>query len=129
MNADAFYARVQELGQLDSRAEARAWTMATLRAFSHVLPDAEARRHFAAQLPSTLKAALQAEPPRGLLMDRDTFVQHVAAALDAHASEGARAVAVACQVLTEALAAGQIAEVRARLPADLAQLFPEQAAA
>ncbi len=129
MKAHELYARVQELGGLPSRAEGRRWATETLRALWHILPDAETRRHFASQLPGTVKAALLAEPPRGLSMDREAVIQHVAAALGVHASDGARALAVVYRVLTEALSPGQIVELRARIPPDLSAFLQEQAAA
>lgn len=46
-------------------------------------------------------------------MDPDTLVQRVAAALDTHAPEGARAVRTVYRVLKEAIAPGQIAEFEA----------------
>lgn len=129
MKAEEFYARVQALGELESRKEGKRWSIATLRALWHLLPDAETRRHFASQLPRALKSALLAEPPRALLMDREAFVQHVAAALGVHARDGARALRAVYQVLREALSPGQIDELEAHVPKDLAAFLQREAAA
>ncbi len=129
MKAEEFYARVHELGGLESRKEGKRWSIAILRALWHLLPDAETRRHFASQLPRALKSALLDEPPRTLLMDRDAFVQHVAATLGVHAPDGARALRIVYQVLREALSPGQIDELEAHIPKDVAALLRREPAA
>jgi len=63
------------------------------------------------QLPGALKARLRDEPPGALLMDLDTFVQHVGAGLGTHAAGGERAVRVVYGVLREAVAPGEMAKV------------------
>ncbi|HLE43274.1 MAG TPA: DUF2267 domain-containing protein [Methylomirabilota bacterium] len=129
MKAEEFYARVHELGGLESRKEGKRWSIATLGALWHLLPNAETRRHFASQLPRALKSALLDEPPRALLMDRDAFVQHVGAALGVHAPDGARALRIVYQVLREALSPGQIDELEAHIPKDVAALLQREPAA
>ena len=121
-----FLARVQELGGLATPKEARRWATEVLRALAHLLPEAQVRRHFISQLPGTLKARLLAEPPRGLVMDRGAFVQHVAAALEVHAAEGERALRIVYRVLKEAVSPGQLAEVEAHIPKDITTLLEKK---
>ncbi|MBI2370806.1 MAG: DUF2267 domain-containing protein [Deltaproteobacteria bacterium] len=126
MKEEDFLARVQELGALPTRKEARRWATAVFRAMAHLLPDAEARRHFVTQLPGGLKSAQLAEPPHPLLMDREAFVQHVAAALGTHAPEGERALRTVYTILREAVSPGQIAQFEAHLPKDIATLLESE---
>ena len=128
MNVADFLSRVQTLGALPSREEADRWAMAALHALSELLADADARRHFVAQLPGTLKARLVATTPRAYALDRDAFVQRVGAALGAHAPEGERAVRVVYRVLREAVSPGQIAEFEARIPKDVVSLLERRSA-
>ncbi|MBI4588936.1 MAG: DUF2267 domain-containing protein [Candidatus Rokubacteria bacterium] len=120
MKDHEFLARVQELGALPSPKEANRWTTAVLRALAHLLPEAQVRRHFIAQLPRALKSGLLVEPPRALLMDREAFLQHVAAALGVHAPEGERALRTVYRVLKEAVSPGQITQFEAHIPNDIA---------
>lgn len=53
-------------------------------------------------------------------MDSDALVQHIAAALDTHASGGERALKIVWRVLREALSAGQLAEFERHIPKDVA---------
>ena len=126
MKDQEFLARVQELGALPSPREARRWATEVLRALAHLLPEAQVRRHFVSQLPGALKARLLAEPPRALLMDRGAFVQHVAAALGAHAADDERALRIVYRVLKEAVSAGQIAQFEAHIPKDIASLLEKK---
>lgn len=115
-----FLRRLQEAGGLESEDEARRLATAVLRALSHLLSESEVRRHFLSQLPGSLKATLLAEPPRGLIMDRNALTQHVAAALDAHAPDGERALRTVYRILKESVAPGQIAEFERHVPRDVA---------
>lgn len=125
MKRDDFLARVEKTGDLRGRKEAERWSTEVLRALTHLLSEAEIRRHFMSQLPGFLKARLRDEPPHALLMDREAFVQHVASALRTHVPEAARALRVVYGVLKEALSPGQITEFEARIPKDIA-LFLER---
>lgn len=128
MRKDEFLARVQQAGGLGSAGEAERWSVAVLTALSHLFPDPEIRRHFIAQLPGFLKNRLRHEPPRGLVMDREAFVQHVAAALGTHAPEAERALAAVYRALKAAVSPGQLAAVEAHLPGDLARFLDRVAA-
>ncbi len=119
MNEREFLARIQALGGLPSSKEADRWAMTVLLALIHLLPDRHKRRRLITQLPGTLKARLRDEPPGALLMDLDTFLQHVAAGLGAHVPESERAVGVVYRVLREAVSSGELAEVEAHLPKDV----------
>lgn len=120
MNERDFLARVQELGALASPKDARRWATEVLRALADLLPEAQVRRHFVSQLPGALKSSLRTEAPRGLLMDRQAFVQHVGAMLGVHAADGERALRAVYRVLKEAVSPGQIAQFEARIPQDVA---------
>src|SRR3990170_1059076 len=120
MKEDEFLARIQKLGGLSTRKEADRWALTVLVALIHLLPDRHERLRFMTQLPGALKARLRDEPPGALLMDLDTFVQHVGAGLGTHAAGGERAVRVVYSVLREAVAPGEMAKVQAHLPRDVA---------
>jgi uncharacterized protein (DUF2267 family) len=87
------------------------------------MPDPELRRHFISQLPGFLKSRLQDHPPPALSMDRDALIQHVAAALEAHAAVGERALRAVYRVLRQAVSPGQIAEFEAHVPTDIASFL------
>jgi len=123
MNKRNFLLRVQQSAALPSSKEAERWTIAVLTVLSHVLPDSEARRHFASQLPGFLKSRLHAEPPRGLRMTRDAFLQHLGATLGVHAPEAERALTAVFGVFREAISAGEVADLEARLPREIAALL------
>lgn len=127
MEEREFLARIQELGGLPSRQEAERWAMTVLLALIHLLPDRHKRRRLITQLPGTVKARLLDEPPGALLMDVDTFVQHVAAGLDTHAPEGERAVRVVYAALREAVSPGELVKVEAHLPKDVVGLLTRTA--
>jgi uncharacterized protein (DUF2267 family) len=120
MKKSEFLAKVQKLGGLGSPTDAERWSTTTVRALAQLAPEPEQRRHFISQLPGFLKSPLHDEPPAPLLMDRDAFVQHLAAELGTHAPDGERALRAVYQVLKEAVSPGQIAEFEAHIPKDIA---------
>lgn len=115
-----FLAQVQAAGQLASAKEAERWSKAVLTALLDLAPDSETRRQFITQLPGFLKTSLLAEAPRVLLMDHEALLQHVGAALGAHASEAERVLTCVWSVLHRAISAGAIADFQARVPKDVA---------
>lgn len=119
MKKDEFLAEVQAAGALSGRREAERWAKAVLAALADLTPDSETRRQFITQLPGFLKRHLLALPPRGLVMDRDALIQHVGAALDAHAPEAERALRSVYAVLRKAISAGELDDFEAKLPPDL----------
>lgn len=125
MNADEFLARVQRSAGLASRQESEAWVLAVLVSLSDLLPDSEIRRHFISQVPGLLKSRLLEEPPRGLVMTRDAFVQHVGKTLGIHARRAETAIRAVYGVLKEAVSAGQLADVEAHVPKEVASLLQE----
>jgi uncharacterized protein (DUF2267 family) len=127
MRADDFFERVQRSGSLSSVEEAEQWSTAVLRSLTHLLPDAESRRHFVSQLPGPLKSRLLDEPPRSLSMDRDAFLQHLASALGVHAPTAERALRVVYAVVKEAVSAGEIDDLEAHVPRDIAALLKRAA--
>jgi uncharacterized protein (DUF2267 family) len=120
MTREEFLERVQTTGALASQTEAERWSAAATRALAQLLPESELRRHFVSQLPGFLKSRLQDHPPPALSMDREALIQHVAAALDAHAAQGERALRTVYGVLKQAVSPGQIAEFEAHVPGDVA---------
>lgn len=123
MKADEFFARVQAAGGLADAALAERWSLAVLRALTHLLGKADARRHFVTQLPGPLKAALLEEAPHPLAMDREAFLQHVASQLRTHVPEARRAVRAVSGVLKEALSPGQIRDLEAHVGEDIVALL------
>jgi uncharacterized protein (DUF2267 family) len=114
-----FLAQVQAAGELASAKDADRWSKAVLTALVDLAPDSETRRQFITQLPGFLKTPLLAEAPRGLLMDRETLLQRVGAALGTHASEAERALTCVWRVLHRAISAGEIADFQSRVPKDV----------
>lgn len=126
MNKREFLSRLQRSAGLESPKEAERQSVAVLIALSHVLPDAEARRHFVSQLPGFLKSRLAEERPRGLLLTRDAFLQHLGRALGVHAPEAERVLTAVFGVLREAVSAG---DLEADLPKEIAALLEGKASA
>ena len=120
MEKREFLARIQDLADLPSSKEADRWAMTVLLGLIHLLPDRHKRRRLITQLPGSIKARLEGEPPGALAMDLDAFLQHVAAGLGTRASEGERAVRVVYGALREAVSPGELAKVEASLPQDVA---------
>ena len=120
MKKAAFLAEVQASGRLSSLKEAERWSKVVLIALADIAPDSESRRRFIAQLPAFLKTAVLAEAPRALLMDHETLLQRIGAALGAHASEAERALTSVWSALGKAISAGEIADFQARVPKDVA---------
>jgi uncharacterized protein (DUF2267 family) len=123
MNKRDFLSRVQKSAGLESPREAERQSVAVLTALLHLLPDSEARRHFASQLPGFLKSRLTEERPRGLVLTRDAFLQHLGRALDVHAPDAERALMAVFGVLREAVSAGQVGDLEAHLPKEIAALL------
>ncbi|HSL48007.1 MAG TPA: DUF2267 domain-containing protein [Candidatus Deferrimicrobiaceae bacterium] len=123
MNKRDFLARVQESAGLDSPKEAERQSVAVLTALLHVLPDSEARRHFTSQLPGFLKSRLAEERPRGLVLTGDAFLQHLGRALHVHAPEAERVLMTVFGVLRQAVSAGQVSDLEAHLPKEIAALL------
>jgi uncharacterized protein (DUF2267 family) len=98
-----------------------------LTSLTHLLPDAETRRHFISQFPGPLKSRLLDEAPRSLSMNRDAFLQHLARALDAHAPAAETALRVVYAVVKEAVSPGEIADFEAHLPKEIAALLERAA--
>ena len=123
MNKPEFLSRVQRAAALPTAKEAERWSVEVVRALVHGLSDSEARRHFASQLPGFLKSRIREDPPRNVAMTRDAFLQHLGAALEMHAPDAERALAAVFGVLKDAVSAGQIADLEAHLPGQIAALL------
>ena len=120
MKKAAFLAEVQASGRLSSPKEAERWSKIVLIALADIAPDSATRRRFIAQLPLFLKTTVLAEPPRALLMDHETLLQRIGAALGVHASEAERALTSVWSTLRKAISAGEIADFQACVPQDVA---------
>ena len=120
MKKTEFLAQVQAAGGLSSAKRAERWSKAVLTALIDLVPDSETRRQFITQLPRFLKTPLLAEAPRRLLMDHETLLQHIGAALQTHAPEAERALTCVWRVLRKAISSGEIADFQARMPKDVA---------
>ncbi len=123
MTKREFLSRVQRTAGLDSPKEAERRSTAVVTALGHLLADSQTRRHFASQLPGFLKSRLIEEQPRGLVLTRDAFLQHLGRALGVHAPEAERTFTAVFGVLREAVSAGQIDDLRAHLPRAIAGLL------
>jgi uncharacterized protein (DUF2267 family) len=120
MKKTEFLAQLKAASGLASVKEAERWSKVVLTALIDLAPDSETRRHFISQLPGFLKTPLLAEPPRALIMDHDGLIQHIGAALEAHATEAERALTCVWSVLRKAISAGEMADFQARVPKDVA---------
>jgi len=120
MQIDDFLVRAQRAAMLDSPDEAERMAKIVLGALADLLPDSQSRRQFATQLPGPLKAHVAGQPARTLAMDRNAFLQHVAAGLGTRVPGAERAVMAVWQVVREAVAAGELADFHARVPPDIA---------
>jgi uncharacterized protein (DUF2267 family) len=123
MNKPEFLSHVQKAAALGNPKEAERLSVAVVKTLSDVLPDSETRRHFAAQLPGFLKSRVDEEPPRRLVMTRDAFLQHLGRALGVHAPEAERALTAVFGVLRETVSSGQIDDLEAHLPGEIAALL------
>lgn len=123
MTKEQFLSQVQAAGGLANHKEAERWSRAVLSALSHLAPDSETRRQLITQLPGFLKTPVLTETPRALLMDGETLIQHVAAALDIHAPAAEQAIRAVYGVLRKAVSAGELADFEARIPPDAARLL------
>ena len=123
MNKPEFVSRVQRAAALTTAKQAERWSVEVVRALVHGLSDSEARRHFASQLPGFLKSHVREERPRNVLMTRDAFLQHLGAALEMHAPDAQRALTAVVGVLKDAVSAGQVADLQAHLPREIAALL------
>ena len=126
MREEEFLERVQKVGALPGLKEAELWSFEVLGALTHLLSEAEIRRHFISQLPGEIKSRLLAESTHALSMDRNAFIQHVASALGVHAPDGERALRAVYRVLKEALSPGQIKEFEAHIPKEIATFLEKE---
>ncbi len=120
MTGEEFLVHVQTAGVLAHRKEAERWSKTVAAALQQLLSRSEARRHFVSQLPGFLKSHLLAEAPHALLMSREALLEHIAAGLGTHVPEAERALRAVYGVLREAVSAGEIAELEAHVPRDVA---------
>ena len=123
MKDQEFLSAVQAAAGLADRTEAERWAKAVAGALAELAPDAETRRQLITQLPRVLKAHLRETTQPALLMDREALIQHVAARLGVHAPEARRALLAVWGVIRRAVAPGELADFKARVPPDVAALL------
>lgn len=127
MNMRDFVARVQHSSDLPNPKEAERWSVAVLTSLNHLLPDSETRRHFVSQLPGRLKSRVRDDPPRSLLLNCDAFLQHLGSALGTHAPRAESALRAVYGVLKQAVSEGEIANLEAHMPKEVATLLQREA--
>lgn len=124
MRYDEFIGHVREYGEIADRQHAEQATTATLEVLAHRLAGGEPS-DLAAQLPTELKQLLDQHDGAGEVFDVDDFLRRVAAresrgCSPEQAREHAHAVLT---TLARGVSGGEIANLRAQLPAGYAPLF------
>jgi uncharacterized protein (DUF2267 family) len=120
---DEFLGQVRHRAGLGSHAEAERATRSTLETLAERLAGGEAH-DLAAQLPPELARYLE-QPDAGIgaKLKLDEFFALVSERESVHLPDAAFHARVVIGVLTEAVSAGEIQDVRVQLPAAFAQLF------
>lgn len=128
MEYERIISRVQEVAAITDREEAARGTVAVLATLGERLYRTEAS-HLAAQLPRELKPALfSIRRPDGHRTDiepfsLDEFYHRVGARAGVRHPQAVRLARAVTLALKEAIAPGELRDVRAELPADYAELF------
>jgi CBS domain-containing protein/uncharacterized protein (DUF2267 family) len=119
----ALVGRTRELTGLATREAAEVALEEVLSGIVRRVRPEDARR-FLAQVPSLLadRLASHAKVP-DLAVTRDGMERAIAYLLSVDAERGAQIVRQVARVLEQSMSAGEIADVRAHLPADLSDLF------
>lgn len=130
MQYDEFVQRVQQYAELDSADGAERLTEVVLATLGEQLYRTELAK-LEAQLPKDMHGMLFAEqPPEQTRQDvqqvsLEEFYNRVSARADVGYPEATEQAKAVIRVLQEAVSAGEIADVRAKLPDDYAELFGE----
>ncbi len=132
MDHEEFVKRVQETAALDTPEQAATALEATIGTIGELLSPTE-RRHLAAQLHKPMKEYVDRwveRPPRRLTnphrFSLEQFYQRVAARSGLGYPAAVKASQAVIQVLREAIAEGELADLFAQLPADYAELLTGQ---
>lgn len=121
MKADEFIKEVKERAGLSSREEAIEATHATLSVLGERLFGGE-RDHLAAQLPSELQSFLM-EAEGSSKFDVDEFFVRISEEENCAVDEAVEHAQAVINVLCDAVTAGEIDDLKAQLPKDIAELF------
>ncbi|OCC16005.1 hypothetical protein DBT_0467 [Dissulfuribacter thermophilus] len=122
MKKDEFIKNVQEKAQLPNKEEAVWVTDAVLKTLSERLTENEAF-DLASQLPQELKGIVEGAKEKIIKMNRKEFVERVAELLKTDATEAERYTSATFSVLKSAIQPGEIKDVLAQLPNDLAAMM------
>jgi uncharacterized protein (DUF2267 family) len=104
------------------KARAEKITRAFLETLGQRLPNDEAR-HLAAQLPEELKDTLHPTTPDVKKLTADEFLNRFARLADLSSEQASDMAKAVWQALEESVSAGELDDVRATLPEDVAAAF------
>ncbi len=124
MKKDEFLKKVQEKAQLANKDEAVWVTDAVLKTLSERLTEKEAF-DLASQLPQELKGIVGGAKEKIIKMNRQEFLERVAELLKTDTAEAERYTRATFSVLKSAIHPGEIKDVLAQLPEDLAAMLAE----
>lgn len=125
MQYDEFLGQVQQRARLGSLGDAERATRATLESLAERLANGEAE-HLAAQLPDGIAHYLrQARTPssESERLSVDDFLQRVHEREGVELPDAVYHTRAVLEVLREAISSGQMAHIRAQLPAEFDRLF------
>jgi uncharacterized protein (DUF2267 family) len=122
MQFDDFITRVQGQARLDTREEAITLTRAVLETLGERL-DRKVRNGLEAQLPDELKEFLLARAAHSDRYDLTEFYNRVGARAELTYTDATERTGQVLSVLREAVAGGEIADIREDLPPEYAKLF------
>ena len=122
MQFDDFITRVQEQARLDTREDAIVVTRAVLETLGERL-DRKVRNGLEAQLPNELKEFLLARKEQTDQFSLEEFYNRIGARADLKYIEATERTRQVFAVLREAVAGGEIDDIREDLPPDYGELF------
>jgi uncharacterized protein (DUF2267 family) len=124
MKRDEFVKKIQVKAQLSNRDEAIWISDTVLKTLSERLTEKEAF-DLASQLPQELKGLVGGAKEKIIKMDSQEFVRRVAQLLEITPGEAERYIKVIFSVLKSAISPGEIKDVLAQLPEDLAGMLAQ----
>ena len=124
MKRDEFVKKVQGKAQLSNRDEAIWVSNTILKTLSERLTEKEAF-DVASQLPQELKGLIGGAKEKIIKMDSQEFVRRVAELLEITPEEAERYIKATFSVLKSAISPGEIKDVLAQLPEDLAGMLAQ----
>ncbi len=124
MKKDEFLKRIQEKAQIANKDEAVWVTDAVLKTLSDRLTEKEAF-DLASQLPQELKGIVGGAKEKIIKMNRREFLERVAELLKTDLAEAGMYTKATFSVLKSAIQPGEIKDILAQLPKDLAGMLAE----